>query len=362
VTEGFDAVRFVLYLRAHWRTVAISCGIAVAVAAMASLVLPKRFTSTARILIRPPAGLDPRAAMSVSPVYIESLRTFEHLASGDALFLRSLEHVGMRPQETGQSVDALKRKVLRVSKPVNTRIIEISVTLEDPRKAQALARYIAEQTVLLSRSLDAEFASDVAKGAESVAASAGVRLAQARRASESAARSQPVEAVNAELTNAREMELRTGVALGSARAELAELLSQDPAGAMPRTLAIRARIADLKSQDRKLAAAIATAGARVEFARQRREAADAELEAASKDFESSQAKMAEFQSASAIRAERLDVADPGIVPRRPVSPNMTLNVLLALLLSFIASVFFLAFRFGYGRLASGREERAYSHR
>ncbi|MES1262684.1 MAG: hypothetical protein ABUS49_13200, partial [Acidobacteriota bacterium] len=189
-------MRFALYVRACRRTVAICCGIAVAIAAVASLVIPGQYTSTARILIRPPAGLDPRAAMSVSPVYMESLRTFEHLAAGDALFLRSLDHFGLRQQYAGQSVEALKRSVLRVSKPVNTRVLEISVTLPDARQAQALAQYLAEQTVALSRSLDTEFSSDVAKEAESAVAAAQARLMAAEQASARAARTQPAEAID----------------------------------------------------------------------------------------------------------------------------------------------------------------------
>jgi len=362
VNEGFDVVRFALYVRASLRTVAICCGVAVAAAGAASLAIPGRYTSTARILIRPPAGVDPRAAMSVSPVYMESLRTFEHLASGDSLFLRSLDHLGLRAQYAGKSVEALKRSVLKVSKPVNTRVLEISVTLSEPRRAQALAQYIAEQTVTLSRSLDTEFSSDVAKGAEEAAAAAQARLRAAQQTSEAAARRQPAEAVAAELANARELHLRTGTALGAARAELAELVSKDRSGASAQIGVERARIADLESQERKLAQAIVNAGARVEVVRERHDEIDAELDAARKGFEVAKTKLDEFRSAGAIRGERLDVFDPGVVPQRPSYPNTVLNVLIALLLSLIASLFCLAFRFGCERFAAAREERAYSLR
>src|SRR5665213_88352 len=156
MNEGFDAVRFAAFVRARWLTVLICCSVAAVVAGIASLVLPKRFTATASILIGPPAGLDPRGATSVSPVYLESLKTFERIASSDSLFLRSLEHLGIRRMYAGRSIESLKRSVLVVSKPVNSRVLEIGVTLEDPRKAQALAQYIAEQTVLLNRSLDTQ--------------------------------------------------------------------------------------------------------------------------------------------------------------------------------------------------------------
>jgi uncharacterized protein involved in exopolysaccharide biosynthesis len=202
----------------------------------------------------------------------------------------------------------------------------------------------------------------VAKGAEVVAATAAARLRTAQQASEGAARMQSAEAIAAELENARELQLRTDTALGSARAELAELVSGDPSRNSAERETERARIADLESQDRKLAGVIAAAGARVELVRQRHDAIDTEVEAARKNFEIAQTKLDEFKSAGAIRGERLDVFDPGVVPQRPSYPNTVLNVLIALLLASVLSIFCLAFRFGYERMSAAREERAYSLR
>ena len=73
-------------------------------------------------------------------------------------------------------------------------------------------------------------------------------------------------------------------------------------------------------------------------------------------------KLGDLKAAAAFRGERLEVLDPGIVPERPSSPNVPLNMLVALLISATASVAWLAIRFGYERMSSARSERVYSLR
>ena len=53
------------------------------------------------------------------------------------------------------------------------------------------------------------------------------------------------------------------------------------------------------------------------------------------------------------RSERLQVIDPGIVPERPSSPNIPLNVLVALFAAAVLSFLLLTLRFSY---AVQREE------
>jgi uncharacterized protein involved in exopolysaccharide biosynthesis len=89
---------------------------------------------------------------------------------------------------------------------------------------------------------------------------------------------------------------------------------------------------------------------------------DAELQAARADFESARAKLADIRAAAAFRGERLDVFDPGIVPQRPSSPNILLNVLAALLISGVSSVFYLASAFAWQRTEATHVERTYSRR
>src|SRR5438132_10779125 len=103
----FDAVEFVEYLRGKWRVFAISCGVAVTLALAVSLLLPKRYTARATVVIDAPAGNDPRAATAVSQVYLESLKTYESFASSDTLFLQALDHVNARDPDS--TVESQKR-------------------------------------------------------------------------------------------------------------------------------------------------------------------------------------------------------------------------------------------------------------
>ncbi|MDE3195417.1 MAG: hypothetical protein KGN84_03680 [Acidobacteriota bacterium] len=161
-----SAVEFAVYAASRWRQILVSCAAALVFAGAAGLVLPKSYTATATLLIQTPAGVDPRAATSVSPVYLESLRTYEHLALSDSIFAEAVERLGVRKLYPNRSIESLKSSVLKVSKPANTRILTISATLKDPKQAQALARYIAEKTTATNRDLDARSAADAARAAQ----------------------------------------------------------------------------------------------------------------------------------------------------------------------------------------------------
>jgi uncharacterized protein involved in exopolysaccharide biosynthesis len=49
------------------------------------------------------------------------------------------------------------------------------------------------------------------------------------------------------------------------------------------------------------------------------------------------------------------VIDPGIVPQRPSTPNVPLNVIVALFVALLASVVYLSLAFGFRRRAVGFE-------
>src|SRR5258708_10847483 len=85
----FDALDYVLYLRNRWRFIALACAVAGLAAFGISLSMPVRYTSTANILIEVPAGNDSRISTSISPVYLESLKTYEVFANSDSLFLQA---------------------------------------------------------------------------------------------------------------------------------------------------------------------------------------------------------------------------------------------------------------------------------
>jgi uncharacterized protein involved in exopolysaccharide biosynthesis len=364
--DGFDALEFAGYVHTRWRRILICCATALLLSGVGSLLLPKRYTATASLLIEPPAGQDPRGATAVSPVYLESLRTFEHVASSDTLFLQALDRLHIRERYSGTSIESLKRGVLEVSKPVNTRIIRIGATLPD---AKELARYVAEQTVALTRSLDDQSAAETIRETQLAFDRAGIRFRNAEKALDEFVTKQEDGALTTEVDSAGELKYQVDRDLGNARAELADYSSReafgaaDPSGWNARQISsARARIADLEAQDRNLERTIGTKGALLDRLTQRRESLDSELRSARSDFETSRTKLGDLKASAAFRGERLELLDPGIVPERPSAPNVPLNMLVALLLSMTASVAWLAIRFGYERMSSARSERVYSLR
>ena len=81
MAEPVEIFRYIRYLRLRWRWIAVSCAVAVAIAAIVTMLMTRQYTATARILVEPPAGADLRSAMAVSPIYLESLKTYEHFAA-----------------------------------------------------------------------------------------------------------------------------------------------------------------------------------------------------------------------------------------------------------------------------------------
>jgi succinoglycan biosynthesis transport protein ExoP len=151
--ESPEAFRFIGYVLSRWRLVALSALTAVVLAAGVSLILPRQYTATARILIEAPAGADPRSTVAVSPIYLESLKTYEYFANSDSLFQKAANRFQLRALAGAKPIESLKKQVLRIGIVRNTRILEISATVPDARRAQSLAQYLAEETVALSTSL-----------------------------------------------------------------------------------------------------------------------------------------------------------------------------------------------------------------
>src|SRR5581483_4909990 len=162
-SESFDAYQYLGHLRRRARFIGTVCAGAGLIALVGSLLVTKEFTATATLVIDPPAGNDPRTSITVSPVYLESLRAYETIAASDSLFLRALEKFHLRDSRAPESV---KKRILRVSKVRDTKILEISVTLPDARQAQAFAQFLAEETVSLTRSTNLENDNDLLADAE----------------------------------------------------------------------------------------------------------------------------------------------------------------------------------------------------
>jgi capsular polysaccharide biosynthesis protein len=177
--ESFEMFRYLDHLRRRWPVIAVAVGVAVALALVAGLIMPAQYTATARILIESPAAGDLRASMAVSPVYLESLKSYAILASGDRLFADAIEHLHL---QRSRSIEQMKNAVLKVTIPRSTKVLEVAATLPDPRQAQALAHYIAERTVALARDLALEADRDALADAQKQQDEARAQLKQSEAA------------------------------------------------------------------------------------------------------------------------------------------------------------------------------------
>lgn len=332
--HSFDAVEFARWVRDRWAVPAVACAVAVLLAFAFNIAQPKRYTATASVLIQPPGGSDPRAALAVSPVYLESLKSYERFASSDTLFLRAVQtlHIG---EASTTSADSLKRQALKVTKPAGVALLEISATLKAPKEAQALAFYVAQQTVEMNRTLIALGSQDALTEYRTQLAAAGERLDAAQKAQTAFAAAQPVESLENEVQEAFDLRYRLERDLSSARADAPD----EPT-----------RISVIESQIRELTGRLAKQGSQLEERKARREMLEADQRAARGAWETAGNRINEALSSSQIRGERLQIIDPGTVPQHPSSPNMILNLLAAGIIALAGSFLYLALRFTTRRM------------
>jgi polysaccharide biosynthesis transport protein len=358
VYQSFDPFEYIDYLRRRWRVVAAACGVAVAVTLPLSLLLPKRYTATATIVIDPPAGSDVRTATAVSPMYLESLKTYERYAESDSLFARGVEQFHLRKAGSSPSIESLKRAVLKVAKVRDTKILEVSATLQDPKLAQSFASYIASETVNMSQGAGQETDRELIDHAQKQTAEAMTRLEAAQKAWINLSISAPVEALQSDVDAAVELEGKVGQQLVAAEADVAEYRQQAQTGgqfASEQLQAARARVDSLQKRSQDLQRSIQEKGATLSGRTAKKEELQAGLKMAQTAYESAAARLREVRAAAGTRGERLRVIDPGIVPQRPSSPNIPLYVAAALFLALVASIVYLSFVFAFRRRAVGFE-------
>ena len=371
---GLDGLEFLEYLWSRRWMLAATCAAALAITGVVSALLPSRYTATASVLIEPPGGNDPRAATAVSPVYLESLKTYELLASSDSLFAHALDDLQLRRKYPGASMESLKRRFLSLNKPANTSIIEISATLDNPRQAQALAQYLAEHTVQLNEELDEQSNQEILREPRRIYKEAVARRTRAEEASDEFARSTSLGTISNDATASEDLRTEVETQLARARAELAEDSARQQAPASGTAAgsqagwtqldiaAERARVQELDAQDKQLEQQASQTELALEGLEHTRDSLDAELKAARAAEDAAQAKLADIEASSAFRGVLLKVLDPSIVPQRPSFPNIPLNLVVAFVFSLFASVGFLTLRFACARIERAHADPVYSLR
>jgi uncharacterized protein involved in exopolysaccharide biosynthesis len=355
--QSFDAFEYVDYLRNRWRVIAAACGVALLLSAGVSLLLPKRYTATASIVIEPPGGNDVRLSTAVSPVYLESLKTYERFASSDTLFAGAADRFHLL-ESGGQSLESLKGRVLKVAKLRDTKILEISATLPDPKAAQSLAQYIADETANSSRVESMASDNDFLNKAQKQTTEAHQRLEQVQKQSAAFSANSPIEALQSEISAAVELQENVQQQLVAAQSDIAEYQQQAQIGgqfASEQLQGARARAASLQKRSEDLAGEIQQKGKTLASRIAQREQLQTETKLAQSAYEALSNRLHDLEITAGSHAEQLRVIDPGIVPQRPSSPNIPLNVAVALFLALAASIAYLSLAFAYRRKPAALE-------
>jgi succinoglycan biosynthesis transport protein ExoP len=343
MTDSFDPIEYLEYLRKRWRFTAVAVLLAGTVAVALCLVLPKQYTAVATLIIEPPGG-DPRSTTAVSSIYLESLKSYEAFASSDSLFAKACKKFRLLDGKNAPSLESFKRRVLRVDKLKDTNVLEVSATLPEPAQAQALVEYLAQETVALDRGIARAGDQELLESSRRQMEAARKELDEARTEAASAAR--PDEVLGSEVQSlverkaaaeARRIEANMALAESSARD------GQESAGAG--RAGIAALTADIAAIERDLDAKAATLSA----LRARRQRADDRVRSAEDVFERASKRGDEASASAMFRTEQLRIVDPGIVPQRPSFPNLPLAVVSALAIAAVLCLAWLTLQFGFMR-------------
>jgi uncharacterized protein involved in exopolysaccharide biosynthesis len=357
--DSFEMGAYLAHLRQRWRFVAIVVVAALGSSVLLTLLQTNRYTARVSLIIDPPASGDLRATTAISPIYMESLRSYEHFASSDHLFAEAADRFELRGKGRGSSpIEDLKRKILRVAIPRNTRILTIEVTLPDSAKAHQVATYLAEHTIELNRSAGIAIDGEIANRARVEAEQARERLQAAETALAEAMRQPPTpEALKADLERLAERRAeveRLALSASLAAAEIQVQLESSPRGRAPanstvldaRLQSIRTRAEGLRAE----AASLAAVAAEKQKQWSERDAVvgllQGRLRAAQETVAETGKRAREISSISGYRNERISMLDPGFVPERPSSPRLPLHAAVALSLALLFSLVYLTIEYG----------------
>lgn len=340
--EPFQIFDYIGYLAARWRVFAVACAAAGVLTLGVSLLLPKQYTATASMLIEPPLGVDPRVSTAVTPVYLESLKTYEHFAESDTLFLEALNKFNLRAEYPSAAPESLRRRVLNVIKPRDTKILQISATLRDPVKAQGLAQYIAQRTVELNAALGRQSEQELADEARRQLKEATDRVREAEKATNEMLAREPYQAAQDEVDSLGELRTRVQKAILDSQVDAADYAAQS----RPQDVAsVRARIAILEKQAANIEAELAVKEKIAAERHARWDQLEASLNSARQQARAAENRMNELRFSSGASGERLRVIDPGIVPQRPSVPNIPLNVVVAVFVAAIVAWLYITVAF-----------------
>jgi capsule polysaccharide export protein KpsE/RkpR len=273
--------------------------------------------------------------MEVSSIYLESLKTYEQLAGNNTLFQKAAARFQLRALTGSGPIEALRRRVLRVAMVRNSRILEIAVTLPDPAKAQAVAQFVAEQTVELNRSISERSGTDMVDAVEPQVREAETKLAKTDKAWSDLLAHEPVDDLQNAVYEAEQRRGSLEERIADLRVDLADHLTAEEESR------VRARLNESQRQLEALNRDMAAQQKMLAGRMARRDSLEAERRADQGALAAIRARLRDTQTGVGFRGEQLAIIDPGVVPERPSSPNLSLNLAVALLLGLMLPLVYL---------------------
>lgn len=371
----FEPVNYLRALQARWRRVAATVAVAAAVALGISLLLPRKYDATVTLVIQPAGAGGPYPAV-MSPVYLEYLRGYEQFVQSDGLLARLIAELRLDADPYRYTAAGLRASVLKVTLVKNTKILKVRARFGDPHRAQEIALGLARLAAQSNSEINSAEAERTVRqiGKELEEARTRVASTQAelekfrreswreefsRQVAQQVERKVEYQGQLAELTitladkEARLAGLRAEVArlpekirverngrpsevVNAARQALlqeAETIAAETAGLRARQKALRAELAGMALPLQRDQAALASLELRRQELERNYDLAQTALTSLSNRANDSRANVA-------ARHEELQIADRGIVPSRPSSPHVLLNVLVAAFLALIASLLY----------------------
>jgi uncharacterized protein involved in exopolysaccharide biosynthesis len=356
MAQYFDSFQFLKHLFSRTRFMLVTTVTAVVLGAIVTVLQTRTYTAVARLVIDAPAGSDARASMVVSPVYLELLRTYELIAYSDDLFLRTAQKFGL---DSRVPTERVKRSILRVEVPRNTKILEIRARLPDPRKAHAVALYVAEETVRLTRGTNVEGDEELTANIAKQLAEAQARLDNANAASRQLEVREPVEGLKDRIRSMEDLRARLQQELLAAQLNIADgedrekVLAQDPSSSgqlvvtREQLRSDRLRMEGLRQQIGGLDLELKNTRERLAERSSRQEEAATERRSAQSALDATANHLREARYLVGFRGERLRIIDPGVIPGKPSSPNVPLEIGAALLMGSMLAILLVSLEFSY---------------
>lgn len=331
--ETIEVRSYLRYLGRAWRTLLAVPAVAVAVALLVSLALPRTYDATVTLLVQPGTS-DPRFPPALNQVYLEYLRSFEQVVQGSDLLARVIRELHL-----DITVDRFRNQVLDVQMLRYSRLLTIRVRWNEPQRAHQIALSLAREAVRTTEALrDADAERSVRQAQEEVQR-AQTRLEEAS----TKLLDLRIKTREEELSRAAQVEMDAKSEYEKQLASLQILIPEleargaSHAAESAKQAALRKGLAELESSLARHQADLlrAQAGAAI---------LERTYASAQETLKQATARSGEARAAAAARNEQLLIADPGIVPQRPSSPHYLFNALAALTLGLFAALVYESWR------------------